>query len=188
MISRRAFLAVSAAAFVSAPALAAGEHPSVRYMRQVGKDLIRAYQKGTVVAFKGAINQHADVASIADYSLGQYGPKLPAGQKQKYYRGVAIFMARYFAEQSRAYPVKKYEVGEARVRSDKDVQVVTKVTLTGGQSYDVSWRLVWRGGRYRIADAKLLGFSLTYLQRNLFTDFIDKRNGDVSKLVVALNS
>jgi phospholipid transport system substrate-binding protein len=187
MISRRAFFAVVAAALSTSPAIAA-EHPSVQYMRKVGKDLIRAYQKGTVAAFKGAVSQHADLVSIAEYSLGEYGSKLPAGQKQKYYRGVATFMARYFAEQSRAYPITKYEVGEARIRSDKDVQVLTTVTLTGGRSYDVSWRLVWRGGRYRIADAKLLGFSLTYLQRNLFTDFIDKRNGDVTKLVVALNS
>jgi phospholipid transport system substrate-binding protein len=187
MISRRIFLTGLATA-LAAPAYAAGEHPSVAYMRQVGKDLLNAHRQGTVAAFKRAIQRHADVQSIADYSLGQYGPKLPSGQRQKYYRGVATFISRYFAEQSRAYPIAKYEVGDARARDGDDVQIVTKVFLMSGQVYDVKWRLIWRGGRYRIADAKLLGFSLTYMQRNLFTDFIDKKNGDVNKLVAALNS
>ena len=36
-------------------------------------------------------------------------------------------------------------------------------------------------------DVKVLGFSLVYLQRGIFTSFISKRNGDVGQLVIALN-
>jgi phospholipid transport system substrate-binding protein len=187
MFSRRFFLA-GLAAVVATPSHAAGEHPAETYMKQVGKDMLSAHRQGTVAAFKRAVLRHADVATIAEYSLGKYESKLPTGQRQKYYRGVATFISRYFAEQSRAYPIAKFEIGEARSSSQSDVQIITKVFLMSGQVYDVKWKLVWRGGRYKVADAKVLGFSLTYMQRNLFTDFIGKRNGDVNKLVAALNS
>jgi len=38
-----------------------------------------------------------------------------------------------------------------------------------------------------VLDAKVLGFSLVYLQRGLFTSFVSKRNGNVGELVAALN-
>lgn len=184
-LTRRALAAGLAMAFV-APAFAA-EHPSVTYMKKVAKDMLNAHRQGTVASFKRAIQRHADVASIADYSLGQYRSKLPAGQKERYYGGVATFMARYFADQSREYPIAKYEIGEAKATDGKDVQINTKVFLLNGQTYTVVFNLGWSGGRYKVTDVKVLGFSLVYLQRGIFTSFVSKRNGNVGELVAALN-
>jgi phospholipid transport system substrate-binding protein len=83
--------------------------------------------------------------------------------------------------------VAKYEIGEAKVDSDNNVVVASKVYLMSGQTYNVSWQLIQSDGKYKISDVKVLGFSLTYLQRGLFTSFLSKRKGDVSQLVVALN-
>ena len=96
-------------------------------------------------------------------------------------------MARYFAEQSREFEVAKYEIGEATVEANKDISVASKITMLDGKTYNVDWRVAWRGGRYKVLDAKVLGFSMTYLQRNIFTDFVGKRKGDVGELIVALN-
>ena len=49
------------------------------------------------------------------------------------------------------------------------------------------WRLSKNGSGYKVRDAKVMGFSLIYLQRGLFTSFLSKRNGDVEQLVAALN-
>lgn len=183
--TRRAVLS-GALSLLAGPALAAGSGPALAYMRKVAKDMLNAHRQGTVASFKRAINRHADVAGIADYSLGQYRSKLPAGQRQAFYAGTATFMARYFADQSREYVVSKYEIGEAK-EDGKDVNVQTKVFLMNGQSYTVVWRLTPRGGGFKVADAKVLGFSLIYLQRGIFTSFLSKRNGDVAQLVAALN-
>jgi phospholipid transport system substrate-binding protein len=131
--------------------------------------------------------RHADIPSIADYSLGDYENEISANEKQRYYRGVATFISRYFADESREYRIAKYELGEARVSGNNDIQISSIVYLLTGQQYTVNWRIGWRDGRYRVTDAKMLGFSLTYMQRNLFTSFIAKKNGDVSQLVAALN-
>jgi phospholipid transport system substrate-binding protein len=182
MVSRRALTFMSLAALV-APARA--EHPSIAFMNQMGKDLLHAHRLGTVPAFLRVIQRYADVQGISEYSLGDYKVKAP--QKTTYVRGVANFMARYFAEQSRTYPVAKYEVGEATIDTNKDVLVATKIYMMAGQNYSVNWRLTWVNGQYKVADAKFLGFSMTYQQRSLFTSFIGKHNGDVGQLIIALN-
>jgi phospholipid transport system substrate-binding protein len=184
MITRRTLLGFIAVASIS-PAFAA-EHPSIAFMRRFGKDMLAAHRIGTVGKFAGVIEAYADVAGISNYSLGQYKPNLRANQRSRYYQGVVTFMSRYFAEQSREYRVAKYEIGEATVDENKDVVVASKVFLLSGQSYNVRWKLKWTGGTYKVADVKVLGFSLTYLQRGLFTSYISKRKGDVSQLVVAL--
>jgi len=184
-LTRRAAIAGLAAAFV-APAFAAGEDAAVAYMKKVAKDMLAAHRQGTVASFKRAIQRHADVAGIADYSLGQYKAKLQPSQKQAFYSGTATFMARYFADQSRDYVVSKYVVGEAEL-DGKDISVDTKVYLMNGQSYTVVWRLGKKGSGFKVEDAKVLGFSLIYLQRGIFTSFLSKRSGDVAQLVAALN-
>lgn len=165
----------------------AQDPPSLAYMKQVAKDLFAAHRQGTVDSFRRAIQRHADIASIADYSLGQYASRMSAGQKPQYYKGVATFMARYFADESHEYRLAKYTVGDARQDDDGDVLVDTKVYLMSGSTYTVVWRLARRGSGYKVTDAKILGFSLVYLQRGIFQSYLSKRNGDVSQLVAALN-
>ncbi len=183
MITRRTLLSLSFAALAS-PAIAA-DHPSIAFMKQVGKDLLHAHRIGTVSAFQRVIQRYADVSGIANYSLGQFN--VSGGQKAPYQYGVAKFMSRYFAEQSREYPVAKYEVGEATVADNKDVFVSTKVFMMAGQTYSVTWRLSWIGGKYKVVDAKFLGFSMVNQQRSLFTSYVGKHNGNVGDLIAALN-
>ncbi len=189
-LTRRSALAgmVTAIAMpvLASAAPAAGEPQALGYMRKVAKDMLNAHRQGTVASFKRSIQRHADVGAIADYSLGQYRAKLPAGEREAYYAGTATFMARYFADQSREYVVSKYEIGKAEADGD-DVSVNTKVFLMSGQSYTVVWKLTPRKGGFKVADVKVMGFSLIYLQRGIFTSFLAKRNGDVAQLVAALN-
>jgi phospholipid transport system substrate-binding protein len=186
MISRRTLLAGLFFTAAAGKAIAA-DHPSVGFMKQVAKELLAAHRQGTVSSFLRVVQRYADVPEISSYALGKYAGKLPSGQRSKYQRGVATYMARYFALTSRDYTVAKYELGEATVDDNKDVLIASTVYLLTGQSYKVSWRLVWRDGKYKVRDARVLGFWLTSFQRSDFTKYLDKRNGDIGKLIVALN-
>jgi ABC-type transporter MlaC component len=185
-VSRRLFVA-GAAALVLPPSAFAKVHPSIVYMRRVGKDLLEAHRQGTTERFFKVIQEHADVPKIALYSLGPYKEYLRDEQRQQYYRGVANFMARYFADQSREYPVAKYEIGEAAPKDDGSISIVSKVYLLSGQTYTVTWTVAWRRRSYKVTDVSVLGFSLVYLQRGIFQSYLLKRNGDVAQLVAALN-
>lgn len=189
-LPRRAFIKAAASLALTGLAGAvarAGDpnHPSVIFMKKAGKDLLEAHRQGTVSAFLSVIQRYADVPEIALYSLGQYKATLGAGQRPRYFRGVAVFMSRYFADQSREYRVAKYEVGDAET-DGKDLLVSSRIYLMSGQTYNVTWRLVWRNKSYKIADAKVLGFSMVYMQRSIFTSYLSKRKGDLLQLMSAL--
>jgi phospholipid transport system substrate-binding protein len=185
----RLLLVTGLAGFLPATAggVLAAEHPAVTYIRKVTADLFAAHKLGTVSAFLPPIQRHADVEAIANYSLGQYESRLSSGQRQRYYRGVANFMARYFADQTRHYRIAKWQIGDADEDGNGDVLIDSRITLMNGQSYSVVWRLARRGKGYKVTDVKVAGFSLTYFQRGLFVSFIRERKGDVNQLVAVLN-
>ncbi len=183
MISRRTLLASFSLLF--AKNALAEVHLSVSFMNLVGRDMLHAHRQGTVSAFMRVIQRYADVPGISTYLLGEY--EVPKSSQDQYRRGVANFISRYFAEQSRKYPIAKFEMGEATTGDNKDIFVASKVYLMSGQVYNVSWHLSWIDGNYKVIDAKVLGFSLTYWERGDFTQFLKKNNGDVNVLIAALN-
>ena len=182
-LSRRLFLGLLPLAFVT-PALAE-EHPSVSFMNKLGEDLLHAHRLGTKSALLRVVQRYADIETIAEQSIGSH--QVPDGEEARYQRGVANFIARYIAEQSRTYPVAKFEVGEATVDKDKNVVVESRVYMMAGQIYSVSWKLNWAGGGYKVADARFLGFSMVNQERSIFSDYISKKEGDVKALIIALS-
>jgi len=56
-------------------------HPAVRYLQKTAMDLLRAQRLGTIASFDRVLARHADVPSIAMYSLGRYKPSLPRSKQ-----------------------------------------------------------------------------------------------------------
>ena len=192
------FIAALAGILLAAPLLAPSAiaasakastrvHPAVRYMQKAASDLLRAQQHGTTRSFAQVLARRADVAAIANYSLGRYKGSLARSKRSLYYRGVRNFMARYFADQSRKYRIVKTAIDQTPRKDGKDLMVNTKIWLASGSTYNVVWRLARRRKSWRITDVKVLGFSLSFLQRGIFYKYLKKKNGNVNALVAALN-
>jgi phospholipid transport system substrate-binding protein len=184
MITRRFFLGLLPAVFVTS-ARAAEDHPSIVFMNRVGDELLHAHRQGTTSAFMRVVQRYADIENISEQSIGTY--QVPSSQVSRYRRGVAQFISRYMADQSRSFPVAKFEISDAALDKDKNVQVTSKVYMMAGQTYTVMWKLNWDGSTYKVADASFLGFSMTGQERSLFTSYIAKHDGDVNALIIALN-
>ncbi len=162
-------------------------HPAVKYMQATAAELMRAQRKASAASFERVLARRADVHAIAMYSIGRYRDELSKKQSALYVRGVRRFMARYFANQAKKYVVKKAVIEQTPRQSGKDWFVRSKVTLKDGRSYTVVWKLRKTRAGWRVLDAKVMGFSLTFLQRGLFYQFLQRKNGDVGALVMALN-
>jgi phospholipid transport system substrate-binding protein len=194
-LARRRFLLIVAslaAAKAASPLVASAQaavdpNGAVQYMREVADDLMQAQRVGTVSSFQKAIVSHADVEGIALYALGNYRDDLAKAQRPAYFKGVSLFMARYFADSSRQYQVGKAEVGEATLDDSGAALVNTKVTLMSGTTYNVVFKVARDSKGYQIADVNVLGFSLAYMQRGIFQRFIAKNGGDERVHVAALN-
>jgi ABC-type transporter MlaC component len=182
MITRRNLFALLP--FALASSARAADHPSVVFMNEVASQLLRAHRLGTASAFARVVQRYADVPGIAESSLGDY--KMDRSLLPQYHHGVVQFISYYFADQSRTYPIAKYEIGEATVAANKDVIISSRVYLMAGQTYTVNWQLGWVDGTYKITDAKILGFSMVAQERSMFTSFIAKNKGDPAELVKRL--
>ena len=126
-IGRRSFLSAALLAFAmtsqgraqvgTAEAATGGSTASAAaYMRRVADDLMAAQRQGTVMSFHRVITRHANVEAIANYALGPYKSALSRSAYPSYYKGVAMFMARYFADSSREYAVGKTDIGQVTRR------------------------------------------------------------------------
>lgn len=179
-------LAFSAISQISS-AQAAKNNAAINQMKRIAHALRNAQNVGTRSAFRNVIQKYADVPAIALYSLGRYKAKLKKSQRSRYYRGVQAFMGRYFSNESRRYKVAKTQINSNVVQNANDVLITTRVELTTGTNYTVEWRLAKRRSGYKITDVKVLGFSMTYLQRGMFTSYVRKKGGSIADLIAALN-
>lgn len=192
IITRRTALTgvagVAATGLLAVPAPArAVDGPAVAYMKsRVAKDLFTAAQQKTPESFLEAINRHADLAAISTYSVGDYSNGLTSMIMARLRRGVAGFMARYFASQAASYPVVRAEINGETPQGEGEVVVATRIYLSSGSSYSVEWLLAEHAKRYKIRDVRVMGFWLSPFQRDLFVRYIEKNNGDVNALLAAL--
>jgi len=166
---------------------AAKNDAAIKQMKRIANALRNAQNVGTRSAFRSVIQRYADVPTIALYSLGRYRSQLKKSRRARYYRGVQAFMGRYFSNESRRYKVAKTKINSNVTLDGKDTLVSTRVQLTTGTTYTVEWRLAKRRNGYKITDIKVLGFSMTYLQRGMFTSYVRKKDGKIEDLITALN-
>ncbi len=191
MIKRHIFLVVLLLSFSlivpGAYAQTSKNTAAINQMKKIANALRNAQNVGTRSAFREIIRKYADLPTIALYSLGRYKSKLKKSRRSRYYRGVQAFMGRYFSNESRRYKVAKTQINSNVKEDGKDVLISTRVELTSGSTYNIEWRLSKRRSGYKVTDFKILGFSMTYLQRGMFTSYIRKKSGDVEQLITALN-
>lgn len=188
-VSRRHLLCGGMAAFAAAqlgamPAIAAD--PAVRYLERLRGPLMRAARASSRPAFQRLVFRHADLRGISNYTLGNYRAKLPGSLGSAYRRGVGKFLARYFAGEAKRYRVVKADIDSRSTRDGNAYLVGTRLTLSSGQVYNVQWRLIRSGSRFKINDIRVLGFWLTWFQRQLFVNYIENKGGKVTALVRAL--
>jgi phospholipid transport system substrate-binding protein len=170
----------------SLPAQAAD--PAVVFMAQVGRELMAAARTRSPSAMAAAIERHGDLTQIGLHALGEYRARLPPSERPSYFSGMAKWMGRFAASEAPNYPIARVEwVNESMRGSYGSIMVDSRVVLANGSSYDVRWVLRKYGATYKVADAMLLGFSMTTQLRSLFEDYISKNGGNPRALAAALN-
>lgn len=181
-----ALLVLGAGGPVAGPALAASD-PVLAFMKRLRVPLLHAARTASSKQFYKVIQRHVDINGIALYSLGTYKDGLARSHRNRYYRGVARYMSRYFALQSKEYRIVNAEIVPKSWREGDSYYVDTNVILENGARYSVRWQLQRRKGGYKIVNVRVLGFWLAYFQRQQFQDFIKRRGGSVNALVAALS-
>jgi phospholipid transport system substrate-binding protein len=172
-------------AFVPSPASAAD--PAVKFMAQVGRELMAAARTRSPGVMANVVQRYGDVSYIGLYSLGSYRNQLPAPERTTYYGGMVRFIGRYAASHAPKFPVTKVEWANESIRGNNGIMVDSTITLEDGSNYEVRWLLTKYGNNYRVRDAMVLGLWMTPFLKQLFEDYIAQNGGNPRALVAVLN-
>ena len=180
-ISRRLFLSL-AVPMALAPSLAFGASPAESYVTKIGNGVIVAARNNSVAQFRSLLRANADIAAIAIYSLGPYRKSLTGDVKAEYYSLVENYIAKVFQQNAKKLAGQALEVKDTKDAGDS-VLVRSVLNFGGGNGVPVTWRLVKRGGGYRIFDVNVDGIWLASTQKTNFVSVLKKNNGKMSALL-----
>jgi phospholipid transport system substrate-binding protein len=181
------FALASAVWLTPAPRPAAAADPAVKFMAQVGRELMAAARTRSPGVMASVIQRHGDVSYIGLYSLGSYRAQLSVADRVTYYGGMVRFISRYAATEAPKYPIARVEWSDQSIRGANGIMVDSKVVLEDGGEYEVRWLLSKVGDSYKVRDAMVVGFWMTPFLKKLFEDYIAQNGGNPSALVAALN-
>src|SRR5262245_4994 len=181
-------LAMACVAWLTAaPPPAAATDPAVKFLAQVGRELMAAARTRSPGVMASVIQRYGDVTYIGLYSLGSYRGQLSTADRVNYYGGMVRFISRYAATEAPRYPVARVEWADQSLRGANGIMVDCKVVLQDGGEYEVRWLLVKVGDSYKVRDAMVVGFWMTPFLKKLFEDYIAQNGGHAKALVAALN-
>ncbi len=154
------------------------------YVKNVaGKIVSTINSGGSSSAFQGLVSRYADVRTIAKFSLGKYRKKLPAGQASEYYNLTKGHIAKLLKANTKSFKNAKLQIVSSQAKGKSTVIVRSKVVYSGGGSLPVNWRVIKRGGGYKIFDVTVKGVSMAMTLRSSFTSHISKNGGKVTALI-----
>ena len=180
-LSRRLFMSLVASAAV-VPGMAFAASSAESYVTKVGNGVIAAARNNSVSQFRSLLRSNADIAAIAIYSLGPYRKSLTNDVKAEYYSLVENYIAKVFQQNAKKLAGQGLEVKSSKDAGDS-VLVKSILNMGGGGSMPVTWRLVKRGGGYRIFDVNVDGIWLASTQKTNFVSVLKKNNGQMSALL-----
>jgi phospholipid transport system substrate-binding protein len=180
-LSRRLFMSL-AIPLALAPSLAMAAMSAESYVSKVGNGVIAAARANSVSQFRSLLKANADIAAIAIYSLGPYRKNLTNDLRAEYYGLVEGYIAKVFQQYAKKLAGEGLQVQGTRDAGDS-VLVKSVLNMGGGGSMPVTWRLVKRGGGYRIFDVNVDGIWLASTQKTNFVSVLKKNNGQIPALL-----
>ena len=191
---RRSFLT---AAFMTltgalAPAISAGaaadpaamiSNLGTQALQVLGKD---ATQSQRVARFRELLRDDFDVPVIARFVLGRYWNVATEEQRAEFTKLFEDYIAIAYATRLAEYSGEQFKVISSR--PDGDGAIVSSQILrpAGAAPIKVDWRLVGRGGAYKISDVSVDGISMAVTERSEFASVIQHNGGQVQSLIAML--
>jgi phospholipid transport system substrate-binding protein len=191
---RRSFLTATFIALTGAlaPAISAGaaadpaamiSNLGTQALQVLGKD---ATQSQRVARFRELLRDDFDVPVIARFVLGRYWNIATEEQRAEFTKLFEDYIAIAYATRLAEYSGEQFKVISSR--PDGDGAIVSSQILrpAGAAPIKVDWRLVGRGGVYKISDVSVDGISMAVTERSEFASVIQHNGGQVQSLIAML--
>jgi len=135
-----------------------------------------------------AFRQSIDVPMVARFTLGKYANRISDEEQQRFTDAFDSFLANTYVKHSDAFTSARVDVVGSVDRSETDSIVETRVTPKDGEPMTVRWRVMHRGGAWRVVDVEVLGLWLAIEQRAQIAAILDKPRATIDDAIKALDS
>jgi phospholipid transport system substrate-binding protein len=138
-------------------------------------------------AFRGVVNEIADVPRIARFVLGKYARTTTPAQMQAFSAVFREYAQNVYERQLGGLRGATVKVTGSIVRKPGDVVVNTAVFgADNGPPEHVSWRVLGSGSNWKVVDLEAAGVWLAITQQQDFVSTIDNNRGSIDALISQL--
>lgn len=188
-LTRRTFVAASAAAALlpALPAQALTTRSARKLVDKVVAEINSIIGSGKPEAamikdFEDVFATYADVNFIGRYTLGVDARSMSDAEIARYSRAFQGYMARKYGKRFRDFIGGKVEVkGAKSVKSWIDVE--TQTTIRGSAPFEVIFSVTDRSGSEKFFNMYIEGVNLLLSERTEIQAMLDKRRGNVDRLI-----
>lgn len=193
-MNRRTFVGLSTAALILPTVASAqmSERAAIELVDKLVTEINAAINSGRseaqiIPVFEDIFSRYADVDTIARYTLGADARSMSQRQLSAYTDAFQGYMARKYGKQFRDLIGGEIKVQDAKtVRTF--VEVETQAKLRGSAPFEVSFLVTNRGGKPQFFNMYVEGINLLLTERSEIQALLDKRRGNVDRLIADLNS
>ncbi|MEM7441320.1 MAG: ABC transporter substrate-binding protein [Pseudomonadota bacterium] len=137
--------------------------------------------------FERIFAKHADVGVMARSSLGVARRGASSSQLRSYTKAFQGYVARKYGKRFREFAGAEISVLKSQ-KSKRGYLVSTRVKLRGRSAFAVDWQVSDASGRTRVFDLIIEGISMLRLERQEIGQMLDRRGGDLNKLIAHLKT
>ena len=177
-------LALFCAALVSGVPESRASSAAEKYVQRVGTSVLAAANSGSATRFRSILRRHADLRAITKFSLGRYARKLPKKERRQFQRLVENMITNAFATYSRRLRGSRVQVTGKTRRGRYGTVVSTRIV--GGSGGQIKWRLVKRGGSFRVTDVNVFGVWTSLRLRSVILSKLKQERGNFATTLAAL--
>jgi phospholipid transport system substrate-binding protein len=192
LFSRRAIMAMLATLPLTGPAFALSKADAEGLIGKVTSDIFRVINSGKAENamlrdFERIFVKYADVPVIARSSLGVARRSASKSEINAYTKAFQGYVTRKYGKRFREFIGAKIEVTKSQ-KSKRGYLVDSNVTFKGKRPFLVQWQVSDASGRDKMFDIIIEGISMLRLEREEIGAMLDRRGGDINKLIAHLKT
>ncbi|MEJ6709069.1 MAG: ABC transporter substrate-binding protein [Amylibacter sp.] len=192
LFTRRAIMAMMAALPMTKPALALSQSAAESLIGELTGEIFHVINTGKSESsmfrdFERIFAKYADVPVIARSSLGVARRSASNSQISAYTKVFQGYMSRKYGERFRDFIGADIKVTKSQ-KSKRGYLVDSDVTFKGKRPFLVQWQVSDASGRDKMFDIIIEGISMLRLEREEIGAMLDRRGGDIDKLIAHLKT
>ena len=174
------------------PAVAAGADDPAIFVREFSAQVIGVLADHSLSgahrqrAFRDLLTAGFDVKAISRFVLGRYWRKATEAERAEFTGLFEDLIVATYSKKFLDYSGQTLKVEAIREENEKTASVASRIRRQGGEPIRIDWRLLRRGGSWRIVDVVVEGMSMVLSQRSEYAAVIKADGGKIEGLLVKL--